>query len=154
MLKGIQQTNPHLLPVIQSYGCLFLCFAESSPILFAGEEGCLVLNKIWEQAEAEGIISTDLNRDGDYDDDGEAEIQNHTELANKYFKLDVTYDGKHHDADEIIPDNVALVFGKYVWKGGHFVRLNQKKDVIFDSFGKSNTIKNGKLKSMRFYYTN
>lgn len=154
MLKGINQTSPYLLPVIQSYGCLFLCFAESSPIVFEGREGCVTLNYIWQQAEKEGIITADLNKDGDYDDDGEAEIQNHTLLANKYFKLDVRYDNKHHDADEPIPEDVALVFGKYVWRSGHFVVLNKNKDVTFDSFGMSNTVKYGKLKSQRWYYAN
>ena len=141
MLNGINQTSPYLLPVIQSYGCLFLCFAESSPIIFEGKEGCDTLNHIWQQAEKEGIITPDLNKDGDYDDDGEAEIQNHTLLANKYFKLDVRYDNVHHSADEDIPDDVVLVFGKYVWRSSHFVVLNKTKDVTFDSFGMSNTVK-------------
>ena len=30
MLKGIKQSDKELLPVIQEYGCLFLCFANAS----------------------------------------------------------------------------------------------------------------------------
>lgn len=153
MLKGIKQSDRSLLPVIQDYGCLFLCFAEVSPLIFEGMEGRKALNKIWIEAEKKGYISGDLNRDGDYDDSGEAEIQNYDALANEFFALSVKYDGKHHKADEKIPSKVAFVFGKYVYKGGHFVVINKSKKVTFDSFGTSNTVKNGHLESMRWLFS-
>lgn len=152
MLKGIKQTDRELLPVIQKYGCLFLCFANASPLVFEGSPGRKALNKIWLEAEKKKYISGDLNHDGDYDDDGEAEVQNHTALANEFFALSVRYDGKHHNADEKIPADVAVVFGRFVHKFGHFVQLNKTKKVIFDSLGKSNTVANGKLESMRWYF--
>lgn len=152
MLKGIKQSDKDLLPVIQNYGCLFLCFAQASPLVFEGKEGRKALNKIWEEAEKKGYISGDLNHDGDYDDDGEAEIQNHNALANEFFALSVRYDNQHHKANEKIPSSVAVVFGRYVYEYGHFVVLNKSKNVTFDSFGTSNTVKNGKLESMRWYY--
>lgn len=154
MLKGIKQSDKELLPVINDYGCLFLCFAQASPLIFEGKEGRQALNKIWSEAIKKGYISGDINHDGDYDDDGEAEIKNHNALANEFFALDVRYDGTHHKADEKIPSKVKVIFGKYVWKGGHFVVLNKSKVVTFDSFGKSNTVSNGKLESMRWYYAN
>ena len=154
MLKGIKQSDKELLTVIQKYGCLFLCFANASPLIFEGSNGCKALNKIWQEAEKKGYISEDKNHDGDYDDVGEAEIQNHTALANEFFALSVRYDNIHHKADEKIPSNVAVVFGRYVFKFGHFVQLNKSKEVIFDSFGVSNTVKNGKLDTMRFYFEN
>lgn len=152
MLKGIKQSDKELLPVIRKYGCLFLCFAYASPLIFEGTEGRKALNKIWLEAEKKGYISGDVNHDGDYDDEGEAEIQNHTALANEFFALSVKYDGKHHKASEAIPSGVAVVFGRYVLKFGHFVVLNKSKKVIFDSFGESNTVLNGKLDTMRWYY--
>lgn len=152
MLKGIKQTDKELLPVIQDYGCLFLCFANASPLIFEGSSGRKALNKIWLEAEKKKYISGDLNHDGDYDDSGEAEIQNHTALANEFFALSVRYDGKHHGANEPIPKDVAVVFGRFVFKFGHFAQLDKSKNVIFDSLGKSNTVKNGRLESMRFYY--
>lgn len=152
MLKGIKQSDKELLPVIQDYGCLFLCFAEVSPLIFEGSNGRKALNKIWIEAEKKKYISGDLNHDDDYDDNGEAEILNHNALANEFFALSVKYDNKHHKAEEKIPSNVKIVFGKYVWKYGHFVVLDKFKKVIFDSFGISNTVKNGKLESMRWYY--
>lgn len=151
MLKGILQTDKGLLKVINDYGCLFLCFAEASPRVFEGESGRAELNNIWQTAESKGIISGDINGDGDYDDTGEAELQNHNALAS-LFGLNVSYDGKHHRADEPIPDNVSFVFGRFVYKYGHFVVIDRTKAVTFDSLGKSNTVKYGKLESMRWYY--
>lgn len=152
MLKGIKQSDKELLPVIRDYGCLFLCFAYASPLIFEGSKGRQALNKIWTEATNKGYISGDLNHDGDLDDSGEAEILNHNALANEFFALDVKYDNKHHKADEKIPSSVAVVFGRYVYKYGHFVVLNKTKKVIFDSFGTSNTVLNGELESMRWYY--
>ena len=152
MLKAFIYCYKDLLFLFQRFGCLFLCFANASPWIFEGSNGRKALNKIWQEAEKKGYISEDRNHDGDYDDDGEAEIQNHTALANEFFALSVRYDNIHHKADEKIPSNVAVVFGHYVFKFGHFVQLNKSKEVIFDSFGVSNTVKNGKLDNMRWYY--
>ena len=153
MLKGINQASAGLIKPIQSYGCYFLCFAEASPIIFKGDEGCQRLNGIWVKATALGIISGDINHDGDVDDDGEAEIQDVTRLAQELFGLKVKYDGVHHKADEAIPASVKIVIGQYWFRGGHFVLLNKSKKVIYDSYGKSNTVKNGYLKSMRWLYS-
>jgi hypothetical protein len=152
MLIDIKQSDKGLLPVINDYGCLFLCFAYASPLIFKGAEGRKALNKIWTEATKKGYISGDLNKDGDFDDDGEAEILNHNALANEFFAMDVKYDGVHHKADEKIPSKVKVVFGRYVWKGGHFVVLTKSKSISCDPMGKSNTVMNGRLDTMRFYY--
>ena len=151
MLKGINQADSRLISPIQHYGCYFLTLAEASPVVFKGDEGCQRLNGIWVKATELGIISGDINHDGDVDDDGEAEIQDATAIA-KMLGLKVKYDGKHHDASESIPANVAVVIGQYWWRGGHFVLLNKSKKPIFDSYGKSQAVKNGYLKSMRWFF--
>lgn len=151
MLKGINQASTGLLSVIQSYGCYFLTLAQASPVVYQGEEGIQRLNGIWAKATELGIISGDINHDGDLDDDGEAEIQDATALA-KMLGLKVKYDGKHHAPDEEIPPTVKVVIGQYWYRGGHFVLLSKSKKVTFDSYGKSNTVKNGYLKSMRWFY--
>lgn len=140
MLKNILQTSNGLIKNIQENGCLFLCFAQVSPLIFEGDEGKKALNKIWEEAVKKGYISKD------------DVILRHNEIANEFFALDVRYDDRHHKADEEIPENVAFVFGRYFYKYGHFVVLDKNKNVIFDSLGKSNTVKNGKLESTRWYY--
>lgn len=152
MVKGIKQTDERLIEPIRKYGCYFLCLADSSSIVFEGDAGCNQLNGIWSKAVELGYISGDLNHDGDFDDAGEAEIQKATELARKFFKLKVRYDGIHHAPDEIIPEKVKLIFGFFFWKGGHFVRLAKNKKVTYDSYGKSNTVANGYLKSTRWFY--
>lgn len=152
MLKGINQADSRLISPIQSYGCYFLTLAQASPIVFQGDEGCQRLNGIWVKATELGIISGDINHDGDVDDDGEAEIQDVTLLAQKFFNLKVKYDGIHHKADEAIPASVKIVIGQYWWRSGHFVLLNKSKKVTYDSYGKSNTVKNGYLKTMRWFY--
>lgn len=151
MLYGIKQTDRDLLRPIQKYGCLFLCFAQVSPMVFAGEEGRKALNTLWKEAEERGYISGDLNKDGDYDDIGEAEVKDHNGLC-RLFALSCHYDGKHHDPSETIPYNVKHIFGCYVWKGTHFVNLNRRLEVTNDSMGYSNTVLNGVLKSTRWYY--
>lgn len=154
MLIGIKQNDPRLLKPIQKYGCLFLSFAEVSPDVFQGDLGIQLLNNIWEEAVEKKYISGDLNGDGDIDDDGESEVLNHNGLAS-LFGLNVKYDGIHHKAHELIPPEVAFAFGQFFWKSSHFAVLNkQSKEVTFDSFGYSNTVKNGKLISMRWYYAN
>ena len=140
MLRKIDQTNENLLDVIKDYGCLFLCFAYKSPLIFEGDLGVLALNKIWKEAVKKRYISKN------------DEILEHEKLANEFFALDVIYDGKHRTAEEEIPENVSFVFGKFVWKFGHFVVLDKNKKVVFDSLGDSFSVKNGKLESMRWYY--
>ena len=140
MLVNIRQTDIELLENIRENGCLFLCFAEVSPLVFVEKNGRKALNKIWKEAVKKGYISED------------DVILRHNEIANEFFALDVRYDDRHHKADEEIPENVAFVFGRYFYKYGHFVVLDKNKNVIFDSLGKSNTVKNGKLESMRWYF--
>ena len=152
MLRSIRQTDRELLIPIQKYGCLFLCFAYSSPIIFSGGEiGRRCLNVYWEEAVDRGYISGDFNGDGDYDDVGEAEVKDHNGLC-RLFLIPCRYDDRHHSPEEKIPDEVEHVFGCYRWKSNHFVVLDKNLNVVFDPIGKSNTVANGVLKSTRWYY--
>lgn len=152
MLVNIKQKSEWLLPEIQKYGCLFLCFAEASPVCFYGRQGCKELNDIWRKAISLGYISGDLNHDGDYDDDGEAEVRNHNGVASLFCLGNLRYDGFHHSPDEEIPARVKMVFGRYYYKGSHFVIIDRKKNVAFDPYGQSATVRNGYLKDTRWYY--
>lgn len=151
MLYNIRQTNKRLKAVIQKYGCLFMCFAYSSPMIFAGEEGEDALNNLWDEAVKKGYISGDLNKDGDYDDAGEAEVKDHNGLCS-LFALKCEYDDKHHRATEVPTLKVRHVFGCYKWKSSHFVVLDRERRVVFDPMGVSETVRNGKLDSMRWYF--
>ena len=59
MLKNIRQTDIELLENIRENGCLFLCFAEVSPLVFVEKNGRKALNKIWKEAVKKGYISED-----------------------------------------------------------------------------------------------
>ncbi len=141
MLIEIKQTDKELLEPIQKYGCLFLCFAYSSPFNFEGELGRFALNHLWHKAIENSIISKNFI------------VLNHNKLA-ELFKLNARYDDMHHSAEEKIPSKVKFVFGEYVYEDSHFVILSKDKKVIFDPYGKSNTVAKGKLHSMRWYYDN
>ena len=89
MLKGIKQTDKELLIPIQKYGCLFLCFAHSSPFKFEGEVGRFALNYLWQYAIENSIISKKYI------------VENHNKLA-ELFELKAKYDDMHHKAEEKI----------------------------------------------------
>lgn len=139
MLCGINQKTEGLIPEIRKDGCLFLCFAYRSPLIFAGKEGICALNFLWKKAVKEGTINA------------ENEVVNHDNML-FLFCIEARYDGKHHQAGEKIPSSVKIVFGQYFWKVGHFVVLNKAKEVEYDPSVISNTVKNGNLKTMRYYY--
>lgn len=61
MLKNIRQTDIELLKNIRENGCLFLCFAEVSPLVFVEKNGRKALNKIWKETVKKGYISEDDN---------------------------------------------------------------------------------------------
>lgn len=151
MIEGFKQTDKRLLPEIRKWGCVFLTLAECSPLCFIGAKGIEELNLRWKTLVKQGFITGDLNEDGDADDDGESEIQSWQGVIDS-FLIKAKYDGKHHNAEEKIPFEVKFVLGFYKWKGGHFVELNKNKEVIYDSMGQSNTVKNGKLYTMRWLY--
>lgn len=75
MLVNIRQTDLELLENIRENGCLFLCFAEVSPLVFVEQNGRKALNKIWKEAVKKGYISEDDI------------ILKHTELATSFLLL-------------------------------------------------------------------
>lgn len=141
MLCNINQKSQGLLQEIRADGCLFLCFAYVSPLIFYGTEGICALNVMWKKAVNLKYINADN------------EIVDHNGILD-LFCIEAKYDGKHHKADEAIPAGVKFLFGKFVWKFGHFGVISKSKEVVFDPLVISNSVKNGKLESMRFYYAN
>lgn len=153
MLKNIYQTDKGLLEPVRKYGCLFLCYAYASPVLFEGVSGRRSLNRIWCQAIEEGYISGDLNEDGDYDDEREAEVQNPEGLL-KLFLIEAKYYGHEAKPSDFPKEKVSFIFGKYVWKGTHFCVIDKSDKILYDPAGHSYTVKNGKLAQRRYYYAN
>ena len=151
----------------QRYSCRFasICFAKD---ILLGE--CMSLNEgvyAWKECRRLGIISGDLNNDGDYDDPGEDEILNDDRLF-KYLGLPLRT-VNINDFDTIIdsngirriaPTKLPLQDTKYwiieAWKykSKHFVvgYGNGIKPVRFDPWkGGSNTVRYGKVESLRVF---
>lgn len=49
----------------------------------------------------------------------------------------------------IVPSGKYLVFGQFEWKFTHFVGLDNKFKVFYDSLGMSYSVRNGELKALR-----
>jgi len=81
----IHQNDPRiqkLCPELWHYGCAFLSLAYYREKYENNPWHVNELVDAWNQARALGVISGDLNGDGDTDDGGECEIQNWTNLCN------------------------------------------------------------------------
>lgn len=143
MLVGINQDTKELIPMIQKYGCLFLCFAYSTGAVFEGKDGAERLNRIFRGLQETGCINGS---------DTDPYIKDHQGVADA-FGIQARYDDMHHKAEENIPDRVAHVFGRYVYGNTqHFVVLNKDKSVKYDPLIYSKAVTKGKLKDMRWYY--
>lgn len=154
MIDGFKQTDRRLKREIQKWGCLFLCIAEASPYVYKGEEGIALLNWAWDECVKKGGISGDLDGDGNADGSGESEITNYAVVLD-ILKWQVRYDGYHHSTGEAIPDRVCGIIGCWKWKGTHFVIMSRDlKRVVFDPMGESNTVKYGRLDTVRWFYGN
>lgn len=79
----IFQNRPDFPPYMQHYACLSFVLARSREIVSLKPWTVKQLVDAWMLALKEGVISNDLNNDGDLDDANEAIILSYTEL----FKL-------------------------------------------------------------------
>lgn len=144
----IYQTDKGLDPVIQKYGCLFMSLAWASDIKYTAME----LNKIWYACIAKGHISGDLNRDGDMDDNGEAEILSHDGVARELGSC-LAYTNAHNSPTVNIPAGYYAIGAYYNprTRFTHFVVINRDKEVVYDPIPHSVTVREGYLKSIRIY---
>jgi len=140
----IYQTDPAMPKAAQKYGCAFVSLAFYRERYLHRPWKADELSAAWTGAIAGGIISGDLNGDGDMDDPGEATIQDWNKLA-EYLNLPVQYLGKFPLSH---PLNRALHFAITAWlnprtKFTHFV-VGDQKPVEFDPIaGGSVTVREG-----------
>lgn len=126
--------------------------AYLSPVHYDSEDGIRRLNDIWDACVAKGGITGDLDGDGNADGDGESEVRDYQTVLH-LLGSSLRYDGHHRKKWEGIPDDVRCIIGCYRWKGTHFVVLDrQTLEVVFDPLGKSNTVRNGFLDTLRWFY--
>lgn len=139
------QTDFRFLPIIQKYGCLYLCLYQASNKILSHKQ----LNDNWIELTKRGVISGDLNGDGDFDDAGEAEIFNHNAVCES-FGLNVHYRNEHSLITANL-DNAQIIIGKYTYKYSHFVLLDNQLKIIYNSLKHSISVEKGKLMSLRIY---
>jgi hypothetical protein len=139
------QTDKKHSSTIQKYGCLFKSIAYFSKKDISVEEQ----NSIWDILVRNGYITGDLNGDGDVDDALESIILDHDAVSDA-LGSDIEYLDAHFPPDTPIPTNCVAI-GCFKWKHTHFAVLDRKKNVIYDPTPNSNTVKYGKLASIRLY---
>jgi hypothetical protein len=109
------------------------------------------LNTKWMEAIDKGIISGDLNKDGDMDDKKELEIQDHNKLL-KHLNIPLRYLGSF--PPDIVINDSQYAIGEFYNKRTdftHFVSLDSNKKVEYDPIKDSVTVREGTLKTIRLY---
>ena len=148
----------------QHYACLFSSLLYSRPASGGADWSIDEAVDAWKQCRALGIISGDLNGDGDYDDAGEDEIQRYSDLFTLLMlPLEVVPAsalGRPLNASgRVLPVSVPLgsdywVIEAWHWKITHFV-VNDgtgKKPVRYDPIRNGSlTVKNGIPQSLRVF---
>jgi hypothetical protein len=153
----------------QKYSCLFNVIARAREVLCGRPWEIDEYNEYWRGAKAAGIISGDLNMDGDFDDRGEDEILDYQRifdflevplLSVSPKKTGLATMTDRNGVVRVAPQKHPLDIKKFwvaehwVWMQGHFVqgRGTGKEPAIWDPIaGGSNTRRRGYLESLRVF---
>jgi len=146
------QTDPQLAHYINKYGCFFMDMCYWIKWQVEGKEPDYgFLNALWTNAINTGVVSGDLNHDGDMDDNGELLILDKDKLLS-LAGLKVKYVGSF-GADKTIPDG-AYAIGEFYnarTKFTHFVAIGKDKKAVYDPILNSVTYREGVLKTIRLF---
>ena len=173
------QTDPKLSSWVNHYGCFFMCMVYWFYFQLTGKDREYEeIESIKQKAFDAGIISGDLNHDGDLDDSGEGEIQG-----------DMLLKGIHVNGKDALCDIAGVPLHyigsvpveHYKWEPGHFCigqfhnawkdskgkhefthyvgvngrmiagRKNDREVVEYDPIPDSNTVRIGKLVAVRVF---
>jgi hypothetical protein len=163
------QNEPVFPPDMQHYACRFMCIARAREVLLEKPWLDKDLISEWAGARSRGIISGDLNHDGDFDDPGEDEILNDQDLFDfleiplkvaplESLGLPLMTDaqGNRRIAPSASPLDPAKYWTleKWIWRIGHFIQGDGtgKHPAIYDPIrGGSFTRANGHCESLRVY---
>jgi hypothetical protein len=163
------QTDPGVPRDFHDYACLFSDCLAARPALGGADWSTDEAVAAWKLARSHGIISGDLNGDGDYDDPGEDEIQRYQDLFDAFRiplrVIDPASLGHPMGPDRagvmrILPTSKPLDLSRYWviegwrWKKLHFVVGDGtgRRPVRYDSIkGGSLTVANGAAESLRVF---
>jgi len=148
-----RQTDKWFIGYVSEFGCFYLDLVYYLPIwLRMPEPSYRALNELWEKGIELGCISGDLNNDGDLDDAGEACIGT-TEQKNKLLELagiSCIYEGTKSVDYKIKEDEYAIAEMFNAATGYiHFVVIDHKRNIVYDSIKNSVTARDGKIISIR-----
>lgn len=146
------QTDSQLTHYINKYGCFFMCICYWIKWQISKVEPSYdFLNKTWEDAIAKGIISGDMNKDGDLDDGNEALILDKNKLL-ELAGIPLTCLGSFGPHDPI-PSNMHVIgeFYNDKTKFTHFVALDNEKKAVYDPILNSRTYREGILRTVRLF---
>jgi hypothetical protein len=136
---------------MNKYACLFMDIAYAREYYHGYRWSKEELKRIWMEAKTKGVLSGDLNGDGDMDDKGELEIQSHNAVAS-LLGSPLTYIPGHHPPTTRILNRYAIgCFFNPRTQFRHFGVIIPDHRVIYDSMGSSVTIREGVLESIRLY---
>lgn len=165
----IYQHTRGILPDAQKYSCRFNSLLLSREILLGIPWTVTEYNEAWLAAKKAGIISGDLNMDGDFDDEGEDEILSDERLFEllslplrtiSIWDLGLPIVTDERGIRRVAPSGEPLdpsrywVLERWFWKQSHFVKGDGTGrnlpdwDPIEDG---SLTRANGRLRDLRVY---
>lgn len=160
-----RQTALQLIGYINKYGCFFMCIAYWLTLQVKKiEVGYNVLNNWWmlalatKSSDGKPILSGDMNGDGDMDDGNELLIGDKTALC-RLVGLPLEYLGSF-DPDKVVHKPRQYYIGEFFreWteKGKkhsftHFAGVDAQFKVVYDPIENSNTVRLGKLKTIRVF---
>jgi hypothetical protein len=116
------------------------------------ELGYDFLNTIWMSAIQKGIISGDINNDGDMDDGNELLVLDKNKLL-ILAGIDMKYLGSF-DPKSVEKKSGVFFIGEFYnpsTRFTHFVGLDENLKCEYDPIANSNTVKNGFLKTVRVF---
>jgi hypothetical protein len=143
----IFQTDKLLPSAMQKYGCAFSALAYYRQRYQGKPWTASELGAAWTKAIVLGIVSGDLNHDGDLDDAREAEIQDWKALVT-HLDLRLEYLGKFPQGHPTASRPDSFVITSWTNPANGFVHwvIGDKRPVEFDPiFPGSQTVKNGIL---------
>jgi len=147
-----RQTDLQLIGYISKYGCFFMCMVYWLSLKKGHDVEYDFLNVVWQNAILKGIISGDVNKDGDMDDGNELLILDKDKLL-RLAGVDMRYIGSFAPKAVTKQDGVYLIGEMYNerTKFTHFVGLDDNFKVEYDPIENSITAREGVLKSVRVF---
>jgi hypothetical protein len=148
-----RQTDLQLIGYIAKYGCFFMCMTYWITLKMTGTElDYDFLNRLWMDAIKKGIISGDVNKDGDMDDGNELLILDKDRLLT-LAGINLRYIGSCKPED--VDSKTGLYFiGEFYnprTKFTHFAGLDKNLKPEYDPIVNSMTVREGTLKTVRVY---